>query len=210
MKVIELAGLPCAGKTTFAQYLDPLLPGEGWESHIKSLPRTRSMLMAISIILHLPLIAAAVLFSHHNRLEAFRLSAYHCRLLAFLVAKHREGCQNLLIDQGVVQSFASTFLHAGNISKLRKLMVEVYFYIYETVGVEISVCFMEIAMEQSVERIKLRKSFTSRFERMAPADLHKFLVRFKALLDEIVDNKRTFKYTLKNTTDDLLTWMIEN
>jgi hypothetical protein len=182
MKIIEFTGLPCSGKTTLVKKLLVSNEGRSVDFHCGSISRENSKIIILIVLLHFPIIFFAIILSPWKLISSLRMSLYHCRLLVFLAAKKNTGSQVLVIDQGLVQSFASIFMDCFFVVSLKRLCEKVYFKLYLIAGLDVEVWYLSTPIKVVEKRLLSRKTLTSRFEIIRNDKLIKSLLKYESLL----------------------------
>jgi hypothetical protein len=204
MKIIEFIGLPCSGKTTLVKKLMVSNESKSINFHCGSISKENSKIIIPIILLHFPIIFFAIVLSPWKLASSLRMSLYHCRLLVFLVAKKNTGSQILVIDQGLVQSFASIFMNCFFVVTIKRLFEKVYFKLYSIAGLDVEVCYLNTPIKVVEKRLLSRKTLTSRFETMRNEKLIKSLLKYESLLMIFAKGKITHEVSDCNNLHDYL------
>jgi len=187
MNLIELIGLPGAGKSTIVNSL--IKNHDEYDTYTGSIKVNWDIFclfkLLFLIILHFPMILYIISFSSFNKLpNNLKVLAYHLKLFLFLQKKLKNS-NFLIIDQGILQSLVSVVVDTkSEIGKFGYIILKFYIKYYrKKLNIQIIFLFVEIAT--SFKRIRIRNSKTTRFDYWDDHKVKSNLRKYQSILNYI-------------------------
>lgn len=212
--IIEFVGPPGAGKTTHCRYFATLLKEKNYQ--VVLLQNVKDYIREMSFLERLYLFSKILLLKSHtflyytlvlalNRIYSINSIYRYIRLSIFNLALHqyirKKDVDIVLLEQWVIQELWSATIFrlksSKDYEKIKKDLKVFYFKID-------FVLYLDIEMAVASERITMRNTSISRFDRMDPDERLKALIKYNTYLFQLYENSacnQKYLYTTENSPE---------
>ncbi|WP_147202209.1 hypothetical protein [Segetibacter aerophilus] len=192
---IEFVGPPGAGKTSSCKCLSALLESNGYtvckwqdvKDYIRKMAFTKKCLLVLklvlfrgqSLMLYTTLLASNSIYSRNSIYRYIRLTLFDLALKQLL---KKEKIDVVLLDQWTIQEmWSATIFRAKSYSSISKSLSKFYF------STDI-IFYFDVDINTAVERIEMRPTKTSRFDRMTREKRTQELEKYNSYLFQLFES----------------------
>lgn len=187
--IFEFIGVPAAGKTTKIREMMELNNDIFYQYGSINVNYSLNYILMYMIItlLHLPILFLIFPLSENKKIiPNIKYFFYHCKVCSYIYVSSKEHV-TYVVDQGVYQSLASLMLDLKINKSFRVYIISLFTFLYSKFFNIVTIHLL-IDLNDSIIRLKSRKSYTTRFDYYECSEVEDKLKKYSELLSCVSRN----------------------